>query len=213
MINRSFFLLAACSVFILPMSSAFAVGGLDDNKVVGTKEGRVVYSMLSGECVRTKWEAGKDPCAPEPRKLVQAPPPRPVERTVLSSEEKTVYFNFDSAKLTPEAQQQLDGVARKLSTARDIRSADIVGFADRIGSANYNQRLSQKRAETVKDYLAQRGYLNTRVAEVRGLGESKSVTNCDTTMPRANQIACLSADRRVEVEVQYLDAQRLSRAQ
>lgn len=206
---RPLILVAAFSA-CLPLSTALATTGLDDNKVVGTKEGRVVHSMLSGECVRTKWEAGKDPCAPEPRQVVQAPAPQPVERTVLSNEEKTVYFNFDSTKLTPEAQQQLDGVARKLAGAKDIKSADIVGFADRIGSSAYNQRLSQKRAETVKEYLAQRGYLNTRVADVRGLGETKSVTNCDTSMPRANQIACLSADRRVEVEVQYLNVQRLS---
>src|SRR5690606_4708796 len=120
----------------------------------------------------------------------------------LESAEKTVYFDFDSSELTHEAQARLDSMAQALREAQDVRSADIVGYADRIGSTSYNTALSKQRAETVKAYLASRGYLNTRVAEVRGLGEAHPVSNCNREESRAKLINCLSPDRRVEVEIQ-----------
>jgi hypothetical protein len=65
--------------------------------------------------------------------------------------------------------------------------------------------LSGKRAKAVKEYLAGRGYLNTSIAKVRALGESDPVTSCNPKLKRNQQIACLGADRRVELEVQYTE--------
>jgi len=196
-------LTSACMLAAMLTTSTLAhADALDDNMVVRDSHGNIVHSYEHGTCARTKWEQGSNPCAPAtpPVKQVQAP----VVRTVLSQEDKTVYFGFDSAALNAQTKQQLNEVATTLSTARDVRSADIVGYADSMGNAAYNQALSRKRAQAVKDYLATRGYLNTQVADVRGVGETGSVTQCDTSLPRDEKIACLSADRRVEVEVQYV---------
>ncbi len=178
---------------------------LNDNKVVYDRNNHVVQSKAFKNCVRTEWEAGSDICAPEPapapKKVVKVPAPR----TVLETAERTVYFNFDSAGLTGEAQQNLDQVAQKLRAAKDVKHADIVGYADRIGAKSYNVALSRKRAESVKEYLAERGYINTRIAEVRGLGEDNPVKQCDDSLERDQKITCLSPNRRVELEVQYLE--------
>ncbi len=199
-------LLAAAAVFALVGASIPAAADtLDDNMVVRAESGQVVRSIAFGTCVRTKWDAGSNPCGTEVASNT-------VTRTTLSEDEKTVYFGFDSARLTPESRTKLDSVARRLKDATDVKSANIVGYADRIGTSDYNVRLSEARAKAVKNYLSKRGYLNTNVVKVRGLGESGSVTSCDDSLPRDQKIACLSADRRVEVEVQYLDTNRYSQA-
>lgn len=210
-------LLAGC-ISILACDAHAAVS-LNDKVVVRSNNGNIVRARLSGTCTRIEWKAGNDVCAavppapPEPKQMVRYIPPAPQpyvvsqRQEVLNSEEKIAYFDFNSARLTPEAQMKLDSVAEKLSAASNVQSASIVGYADRIGSNSYNIKLSEKRAHAVQDYLTGRGYLNTQVAKVRGLGESQPVTNCDKSLPREEQIGCLSADRRVELEVNYTKTQ------
>jgi OOP family OmpA-OmpF porin len=141
--------------------------------------------------VRTKWEVGHDPCAPVPI------------RASLTKEDRTVYFAFNKAEILPSEQRKLDSLANFLRTDVQIQDARIVGYADRLGSAAYNKKLSEFRAKTVENYLHTHGYLNTRMAQVRWLGESAPVTRCSNTMKRKELIACLQKDRRVEVEIDY----------
>lgn len=208
-------LLMTASVLCLGVSAVEAAT-ISDKKVVRSENGNIVRARLNGTCVRTDWQSQGDPCAPVPPAPKVAayipppappPPPAPVvvqqRRDVLTSDEKIVYFNFNSAVLTPGAKTKLDSVASKLSAASAVRGADIVGYADRIGSNSYNVALSEKRAAAVHDYLAGRGYLNTQVAKVRGLGKSQPITHCPKNESRNAQIECLGADRRVELEVQY----------
>jgi OOP family OmpA-OmpF porin len=87
---------------------------------------------------------------------------------------------------------------------KDINPETImaVGHADRFGSDDYNQRLSEKRVESVKAYLVGKGIEPNRM-NTEGKGESQPVTKsgeCDGTKS-AKVIACLQPDRRVEVEV------------
>lgn len=194
---------ALYSLAVLLTTSQMAYAdGLDDNKVVRDSRGNIVHSELHGTCARTKWEEGANPCAVAPTHIAQ-PAPKPVMRTVLSQEDKTVYFGFDSAVLSDRAKGKLNDVAVTLQGAKDIQSTDIVGYTDSMGDAAYNRELSRKRAQTVKEYLASRGYLNTQVADVRGVGETGSLTDCNANLARHDKIACLSADRRVEVEIRY----------
>jgi OOP family OmpA-OmpF porin len=80
-----------------------------------------------------------------------------------------------------------------------------VGYADRIGSVSYNDRLSQRRAQVIEKYLRNRGYLNTTVTQTQWLGKSASVTDCPEGLSRSALISCLHRDRRVTVEMQYKD--------
>ena len=89
--------------------------------------------------------------------------------------------------------------------SKEVESVDIVGYADEIGKNSYNKKLSIRRAETVKAYLAAKG-LKTRHVRVEGLGATNSVTHCDSKMPRKELIACLAPDRRVEIELNLITA-------
>lgn len=211
MLKHATLLTLAATTALFATAHSASAQTLDDNKVVYSTNGTIVRNTMFGTCVRTKWENGFDICAPEPEEFTQVVEP-PAVRTVLRSNEKTIYFAFDSAKLSAEAKQKLNTMAKTLSTAKDIRSADIVGYADRIGSNGYNEALSVRRANAVKNYLAGQGYLNTRIAEVRGLGESRPTADCAKSLSRSEQISCLSPDRRVEIEVLYTKTKRVSGA-
>lgn len=180
---------------ILGGAAAQADTPYNTKAVVRDTSGQVVTAIQNGTCVRSSAHAATDACTRDV--LVNT------SRTVLSDAERVVYFEFDKATLTPQAQTSLQGVARRLRQATDVKSASIVGYADRIGSNQYNIDLSRRRAEAVKDYLVRNGYMDVNVAEVRPLGESSPVTNCTTNAPRAQQIACLAPDRRVELELVY----------
>jgi OOP family OmpA-OmpF porin len=78
----------------------------------------------------------------------------------------------------------------------------VTGHTDRLGAESYNQTLSQRRADAVRDYLIVNGIPINDVRAI-GQGESQPVTTlqqCPDTMPRTTLIPCLQPDRRVEVE-------------
>lgn len=128
---------------------------------------------------------------PEP---VAPPPPARFERYTLSS---TELFDFDNATLRG-SQPKLDEISGVLSRDTSITSVNIIGYTDRLGSDKYNQKLSQRRAEAVKGYLANKGIDSSRLNAV-GKGESNPVVEC-SDKKRTDLIKCLEPNRRVEVE-------------
>jgi OOP family OmpA-OmpF porin len=141
--------------------------------------------------------------APEPNTLAQQESPRgPVlEKVSLSTD---VLFEFNRAELKPEGKQKLDELAGRIQDA-NLEAVVATGHADRIGKEEYNQTLSEKRAEAVKDYLD--GKVATSNIEVAGKGEAEPVTGaaCDRMGPerKSNRklVDCLQPDRRVDIEV------------
>lgn len=168
---------------ILAVAGTLAVAASANAKpyqeVVHDTAGKVVHST-NGECVYTKWEG-------------------PNECGAAEYELRTVYFDFDSAVLTPAAKAKLDTLSGAL-TSRNVQSVKIVGFADKIGTTGYNINLSQRRAAAVSSYLAAKGITVTGNSEVRGLGETSSKSEC-SGVKGAELKACLWRDRRVEVEI------------
>ena len=103
-----------------------------------------------------------------------------------------VNFAFDSAKLRPEAEDQLQQVVRKLRENQNVR-VGIIGYTDSAGPASYNEDLSLRRARSVRDYLTSNGIDASRL-DVRGRGESNPVASNDTKAGRAQ-------NRRIEMIV------------
>jgi OOP family OmpA-OmpF porin len=111
-------------------------------------------------------------------------------------------FDFDKAVLKPEGRAALDAeVVAKMAGVQKLELVLVSGHTDRIGSDAYNQKLSERRADAVRDYLVSKGVPRDRV-ETLGLGEKQPVTG--TSCQQKNRkalIECLQPDRRVEVEV------------
>jgi OOP family OmpA-OmpF porin len=139
--------------------------------------------------------------APEPMAapMAEAAPapvaaPARFEKVTLSG---TQLFAFDSAELTMP-QPKLEDVAAALQADTTVNGIDITGHADRIGSDAYNQRLSERRAMAVRDYLVSKGVAADRLKAI-GKGETQPVVQC-TEKNRSSLIKCLEPNRRVEVE-------------
>ena len=96
-----------------------------------------------------------------------------------------IYFGFDSDVIHPASRRLLDKAASILLHYSDLQ-IEIAGYADTLGSERYNEALSVRRAEAVRQYLEQAG-VNTANLKVHGYGESRS--------------ANLAENRRVELRV------------
>lgn len=140
--------------------------------------------------------------------VVAAPPPAPIAAAPVApapviekvSLESDVLFEFDKAQLRPEGQQKLDELADRLKDAQ-VESIMAVGHADRIGPAQYNEKLSAERAGAVKQYLSQKGIEEQRVRS-EGRGEAQPITGEQCKGVKGSKlISCLQPDRRVEIEV------------
>lgn len=114
---------------------------------------------------------------PAPQPVRPAPPPAPApapppEPEVLFEFDAAVLFDFDSAALRPEARGELDAAARDLEQHDEIILVEVAGHTDSIGTDEYNQRLSERRAQSVADYLHAQGIARERM-RVRGYGEGR----------------------------------------
>lgn len=103
--------------------------------------------------------------------------------------------------LSVEGRARLHDLVQSLQRYPVIRVLSITGHTDRLGSDDYNQQLSQRRAATIQDYLASAGIRAGRVESV-GKGRREPVTSaCGAQLPRPALIRCLAPDRRVSIEI------------
>ncbi len=103
-----------------------------------------------------------------------------------------VEFVVDSSDLTADASASLDQVANALRGRPDVKSMSVIGHTDNTGSEAYNQKLSERRAAAVADYLRRSGVSSRFVSS--GQGESQPIMENETEKGRAS-------NRRVELNV------------
>lgn len=94
-----------------------------------------------------------------------------------------VFFEFNSARLRDDARTRLDQAVGTLKLNPDLQ-IEIAGHTDSTGPAEYNQNLSQRRAQSVIDYLVRNGINRSRLT-ARGYGESEPIASNDTEEGRA----------------------------
>ncbi|KQN51534.1 hypothetical protein ASE98_22395 [Pseudomonas sp. Leaf48] len=123
--------------------------------------------------------------------VAQPAEPVPVEVITLS-DAGDVLFAFDQSDLTPTAKSQLDDLMGKLQDA-SVVSIKVVGHTDSVGSDEYNQGLSERRASSVADYLLSQGVAPNKLTS-EGKGESQPVADNETDEGRAK-------NRRVELHI------------
>lgn len=143
------------------------------------------------------------PAAPKPKPKPAAKPvaaaPKRCDATVkLQSDE---LFAFNKAVLTAGARTRLDkDVLSRLAGCATVESVVIEGHSDRLGSHQYNQKLSERRAESVKKYLVSKGVAAGKI-ETIGMGKTVPAKFCPDTKNRKELIACLAPSRRAEVSI------------
>jgi len=142
------------------------------------------------------------PPAPKPKPAPPPPPPPPppapkptpkpapkVERTIILDD---VLFDFDKSTVKPEAGAILDRLVAFMKENKDKKAA-LSGHTDNVGSDAYNQKLSERRTNSVKDFVVKKGVESGRISS-QGFGESKPIADNKTKEGRAK-------NRRVEIKV------------
>ena len=153
-------------------------------------------------------EAAKPAAAPAPKPAAPAPAPAPVPQPVQEvkpaeapkpkpvAEKVTfasdVLFDFDKSVVKPEGKSKLDDLSSKVRGI-SLEVVIAIGHADSIGSDAYNQKLSVRRAESVKAYLVSKGIEANRIY-TEGKGKKQPDADNRTKEGRAK-------NRRVEIEV------------
>jgi OOP family OmpA-OmpF porin len=193
--------------------------GAPDNNVVRSGAYNGAKGMSGNLCYRTGYWAPSmaiEQCDPDlvpkppppPPVAPQPPPPPPppapppppqVQKITLASK---ALFDFDKAVLKPEGKAAIDSeIISKLSQVQKLELVLVTGHTDRIGTQQYNQKLSERRADAVRDYLVSKGVPKDKI-ETLGMGKTQPVPGVVCTMKQLKAlIACLAPNRRVEVEV------------
>jgi len=110
------------------------------------------------------------------------------ELAVLKSDRieitESIHFEFDKAIIKEDSYPILDAVARVITNNPQIALIGVEGHTDWIGSDAYNEKLSDKRANAVRDYLIKKGIAEERLV-AKGFGESRPIADNNTTQGRA----------------------------
>jgi outer membrane protein OmpA-like peptidoglycan-associated protein len=186
-----------------------------------TVNGNIFRSATTGECVRSgSWtpedaieecegkatktaapvatavaDSDGDGVADDLDKCPDSPADKPVDAngcTIVSVVLKNVHFESNSSELTAGSSVDLDKVVESMKQYDDLR-IEVQAHTDNMGDAAYNQYLSEQRAESVRDYLVDKGIAADRM-EVKGYGETQPIADNNAREGRAK-------NRRVELKI------------
>ena len=134
---------------------------------------------------------------PPPPPIAQAPPPPPppappAKGTKIATV-GSANFDFNRAEVNPSGRDILDHAVKVLRDNPNLR-VTVEGHTDSVGSAAYNQKLSERRAQAVKRYLVRQGIDPSRIM-TEGYGKSRPIASNETEEGRAqNRRADIIAD-------------------
>ncbi len=216
-------ILSAATVAVLMPTAAFAQTYPNQGYLVDGSGG-IVTSPVSDKCWHTgEWTPALavEPCDAVIKRAAVIPPPVAMAKTAEPVAEPVAVlpapmpkqvptkmsfsadalFAFDKSDIKPEGKSTLDDLVRQINGAQ-YDQIMLTGHADRIGTAAYNQKLSERRAASVKDYLVEKQIPAERVSAT-GMGETQPVTQTSDCKggKTPKLVACLQPDRRVDVEM------------
>ena len=197
--------LAIAATIALAAGSAFAnvTPNLQDSQGAAVKDGQGACVVTSGqvlpECAGAKAPpspaaparpaspaAPASPTAPAPS---ARPAPSPVRQTAVIQAD--ALFDFDKSVLRPDGKKNIDDALAKLRGV-DLEMVIATGHTDAIGTDAYNQKLSERRAQAVKDYLVSKGIPASKITTI-GKGKTQPVATNKTAEGRQK-------NRRVDIE-------------
>lgn len=211
----------ACNAQTVACAEVRLVRAGHANEQTGWRQATPYLQMVEDAIVKAKLEA--DRCSPAgqlaPRTaapgaaipVASVAPVAPVVAATSGPLSKETYvlltdtlFKFDksgSHDMIPGGLKRLADVAQRLKAYKSIQTLTVLGYTDRLGADDFNDKLSEARAKTVQAYLESLG-VKSALAATQGKGKRDPVSkDCSDTASRKQQIICLQPDRRVTIEV------------
>jgi outer membrane protein OmpA-like peptidoglycan-associated protein len=194
---------AACATKAQTGAVVGAAGGAVVGGAIGAAAGSTAKGAIIGAVVGGAAGAiignEMDKQAKELKQNIKGAKVERVGEGIQVTFESGLLYDFDSDKVLPTAQSNFRELAKSL---KKYPGSDllIVGHTDRVGSAAYNQTLSERRASAAANYLISQGTNRTRIS-TRGMGEIEPVASNETELGRQQ-------NRRVEVAIYASAAHR-----
>jgi OOP family OmpA-OmpF porin len=147
--------------------------------------------------------------APAPSPVPAPPPARVVQKKTVFvpyTMETETLFSYNKSDLSEGGKQKLhDEIIGKMQEEPRDEVVVVSGYTDRIGSEEYNIKLSQRRADAVKAYMVDQGVDGNRI-ETAAKGKADPVVSCDYIKGKSNRknkalIACLQPNRRIVLDL------------
>ncbi len=177
-------------------AGAGAAAGAVVGAVVGNQSGNprtgAVVGAAAGAAIGAAIGHRMDQQQKELQQIPGVEVTRPAENEIAVRLTNDILFDFDSAALRSESRQTLRDLAQNFRRYPD-EVFDVEGHTDNVGSPDYNQTLSGRRAGSVRDYLVDQGVPSSRIT-ARGYGESRPKASNNT--PEGRQL-----NRRVEIHI------------
>ncbi len=183
---------------VIGATAGAAVGGVIGNQTGSTARGAIIGAVVGGAAGAIIGHQ-MDQQAKELSQSIKGATVERVGEGIQVTFASGLLFAFDSDSILPNAGTNLRELAASLQKYPDSQLL-IVGHTDNVGDASYNQRLSERRANSAAQYLAAQNVARTRL-QTSGKGESEPVTTNDTDAGR-------SQNRRVEVAIYASEAYR-----
>jgi OOP family OmpA-OmpF porin len=136
---------------------------------------------------------------PEPVVVVAPPPPPPAPKPVIIEKGRQtldVKFDFDKSTIKGAYNDDINNLSKVMKDYPDLKIV-IEGHTDSVGTNAYNKKLSQRRADAVKNYMVQKNGIDSSHISTVGYGEEKPIADNATAEGRAQ-------NRRVEAAVDYI---------
>lgn len=108
-------------------------------------------------------------------------------------------FDLNSARVKPEGVKMLQELVARMS-GLNVDVVMATGYTDETGPADFNQALSERRAEAVKNIMVREGVPADKI-QTEGKGPANPVVTCTEGQSKAEFVACLAPNRRTVVEV------------
>jgi outer membrane protein OmpA-like peptidoglycan-associated protein len=173
-----------------------AAAGAVVGAVIGNQSGNPRTGAAVGAAIGTAVGAAIGHRMDQQQKELQQIPgvevTRPSENEIAVHLTNDILFDFNSAALRSESKQTLRDLANNFQRYPD-ETISVEGHTDNVGSPEYNQGLSERRAYGVRDYLRDQGVPGSRITAV-GYGETHPKSSNNT--PEGRQL-----NRRVEIHI------------
>ena len=176
---------------VIGAGAGAVIGGVVGKKYGGTAKGAIIGAAVGGTAGAIIGQQ-MDKQARELEEELEGAEVDRVGEGIALKFENAVLFDFDSAQLRAEARDELGKLANNLEKYPNTDLV-VVGHTDAVGSNDYNQDLSEQRADAAASYLISQGVSRSRITTV-GKGETEAIASNDTDYGRQQ-------NRRIEVAI------------
>lgn len=207
---------AATATLFLSLNTPVVLADVNKSYVKTQESQSAVKTEFGASCLQSLSSGISKVCNDEIKVSVEEPLKQEYKvQTIRQSFGNSSLFGFNQSSLSEQGKKAIDNLVRKTANYNQgnvqIESITVVGHTDELGTAQYNQKLSEKRAQTVANYISDRYQVPSSAMQVIGAGKQyakmgevcKQQLGLKVLKATPKVVQCLAPDRKVDVSVKF----------